>query len=69
MGSLVTLFLGTMMHSMLIDFFLKPFGLLSDMAPPLPIPNRWVKHVSVDDSMPARVCENRSRPEDLRKKS
>jgi len=31
-------------------FALEPFGLRSDMAPPLPIPNREVKHVSAHDT-------------------
>lgn len=38
-------------------------GHWSDVVPPLPIPNRVVKHVSADDSMGATPCENRSWPE------
>jgi len=29
---------------------LEPFGLLSSMAPPFPIPNREVKHTSADNT-------------------
>ena len=32
------------------------------MATPLPIPNREVKRVSIEDTSPARVLENRSSP-------
>ncbi len=37
-------------------------GDLSDLAPPLPISNREVKQVSVDDSSWATDCESRSSP-------
>ena len=37
-------------------------GHLSDVVPPLPIPNREVKRISGDDSIRATVCENSSWP-------
>lgn len=37
-------------------------GDLSDLEPPLPISNREVKQISVDDSSWATDCESRSSP-------
>gem|GEM_PF-4072119 len=46
------------------QFVFEPFGLLRDVVPPFPIPNRDVKHISADNSRLSRVCEDTSRPED-----
>jgi hypothetical protein len=51
-----------------VNFALEPFGLLSGMEPPLPIPNREVKHASVHDTAVFLPWDNRSRPGDSRAK-
>lgn len=47
-----------------VFFTLEPFGLLSEVGLPLPIPNRVVKRFSANNSYAARRSEDRSRPED-----